>query len=243
MYVPASYVQNPLPRSINILIVNDGTPYFLKELAFGGGLDHALLTGVVPETVLIGLPQSVTDCQRQYELTFSEDPKFVGLCHGHARSGGTDLYFAFIRDQVVPLVTAALRVYAGEISMTGVSYGGLTACYAAAAQPAYFRRVFCQSPSLNWHYGELAAVVKANVNADAGSRPVAVVMYTGSIEMGSPIPTRQEGVTKTTFQYINDTAAAFAEAGGGAIDLHFFTLAGGQHDAASPCFLCDWECQ
>ena len=84
-------------------------------------------------------PIKATGGQRQFELTFSVSAKDNGR-----PMGGTDLYLAFIQETVVPAVTAALGVVPGEMSMAGVSYGGLTSCYAAAAQPLNFRRVFCQ---------------------------------------------------------------------------------------------------
>ena len=117
-----------------------------------------------------------TGCQRQFELTFSPT---TGVGNGCKESGGTDLYLAFIKDTVVPAVVAALGVVPGEMSMAGVSYGGLTSCYAAAAQPLQFRRVFCQSPSVNWNFGQLSGLVTANAAATV-NRPLAVVAYVGT---------------------------------------------------------------
>ena len=229
VYVPASLLQNPLSRAVNVLIINDGTLYFLEQLAFAGGMDHALLKGSVPETIMIGLPQNATGCQRQFELTFSVTSGNTSCAHVSA--GGTDRYLAFIKDTVVPAATAALDVKPGEMSMAGVSYGGLTACYAAAAQPEYFRRVFCQSPSVWWNFGELARVVTANA-ATTQQRPLAVVVYIGTTEMSVPLcSTVSCASTSSWFTYVNDMVEAFRAAGGAS--LHFFTLAGGQHDATA----------
>ena len=103
VYVPASLLQNPLSRTVNVLIINEGSLYFLEQLAFVGGMDHALLVGAVPETIMIGLPQNATGllCQRQFELTFSVTSAKTACASKEA--GGTDLYLAFIRDTVVRL--------------------------------------------------------------------------------------------------------------------------------------------
>ena len=115
--------------------------------------------------------------------------------------------------------------------MAGVSYGGLTACYAAAAQPEYFRRVFCQSPSVYWNFGELARVVTANA-ATTRNRPLAVVVYIGTVEMASPLCSDVSCSSTTSwFTFVNGMVEAFRMAGGA--DLHFFTVAGAQHDATA----------
>ena len=233
VYVPTSLIQNPLPRIVNFLIVNDGTLYYLEQLSFAGGLDHAQLTGSVPETVLIGVPQNDTGSQREFELTFSKK-----MSCPSCPSGGTDLYLSFVKDNVVPMAAAALDVYPpGEVSMMGASHGGLTSCYAAAAQPEYFRRVFCQSPSTWWNYGELASVVKMNAAASVAG-PIAVVVYIGTTEMGAPLCSSLKCDTvQTWFTFVNETVEAFRMAryagGKDVVDLHFFTLSGGQHDVTA----------
>lgn len=233
VYVPSSLKQNPISRAVNVLTINDGSVHYLQQLAYAGGLDHAMLTGAVPETIMIGVPQngSETDCQRQYELTFSS-----ALTPSRCASGGTDFYLSFIRNTVVPAVLTALNIMPdSEVSMAGVSYGGLTACYAAAAMPEYFRRVFCQSPSLWWNYGELEKRLTAQKIVGAVLlSPLAVVMSIGSTEMGAPLCS-DSACTSTTswFTYVNDTVEAFRTSYSThhpPMGLHFFTLAGGQHD-------------
>ena len=228
VYLPASLAQNPLPRVVNVLVVNDGTLYFLERLAFApGGFDSAVLSGAVPaETIMIGVPQNGTGCQRQFELTFS-----VTSATSPCPSGGADLYLAFITATVVPAAVAALNATLGEVSMTGVSYGGLAACYAGATQPLYFRRVFCQSPSVYWNYGELTRVVAAS-SASTGHRPLSVVAYIGTNEMEAPLCVDLAcSATTPWFTYVNDTVEAFRSAG--VDNLYFFTLSGGQHEATA----------
>ena len=232
VYVPASLAQNPLARAVNVLVINDGTGYFLRQLAFVGGMDHAVLTGAAPETIMIGLPQNGTGCQRQFELTFS-----VTSAPTPCASGGTDLYLEFVRATVVPAVVAALGVAVGEVSMAGASFGGLTACYAAYALPLYFQRALCQSPSFWWNYGQLARLVSgadtdATRWAASGTRVAeAVVAYIGTTEMSVPLCVDAACTRDISwFTHVNRTVAAFRAAG---VNTHFFTLAGGQHAASA----------
>ena len=232
VYVPSSLHENPLRREVNVLIINDGTLYFLKQLAFVGGMDHGVLMGAVPETIMVGLPQNESeyDCQRQLELTFSV-ASAPTRC-GSVKSGGTHLYLSFIKNNVVPAVLTALNILPeSEISMAGVSYGGLTACYAASAMPEYFRRAFCQSPSVWWNYGDF---VRSLSSAATNVSPLAVVVSIGSIEMGAPLCSSISCTSTTSwFTYVNNTVEAFRMAYGTNLSLHFFTLAGGKHDATA----------
>lgn len=148
VYVPASLSQNTIHREVNVLVVNDGTPFYMQQLAFAGGFDRAVLTGAVPETIMVGLPQNGTGCERTFELTFSVSNQ-TG-CKALGESGGSLKYFDFIQSTVVPAVMKKLNLSLGEVSITGVSYGGLASCYAASALPLYFKRAYCQSPSV-WY--------------------------------------------------------------------------------------------
>ena len=134
VYVAASLKQNNVRRKVNVLVVNDGTLFYLQQLAFVGGMDRAVLTGAVPETIMVGVPQNGTGCERQRELTFSESAVGNGA-YCRTSSGGNSKYFAFIQNNVVPAVLENLNLILGEVSITGVSYGGLRSCYAASALP------------------------------------------------------------------------------------------------------------
>jgi enterochelin esterase-like enzyme len=226
VYVPASLQQNSVSRTVNVLIVNDGSPHYMQQLAFAGGFDRAVLTGAAPETIMIGLPQDGESCQRQLELTFS-----IGSTFGcnETWSGGNDKYFAFIQNTVVPAVLANLSVTLGEVAMTGASYGGLTSCYAASALPQYFQRAFCQSPSVWWNYAELPDVIKSN--AQLRGLPKSVIMYIGTIEMQAPgFTNASQTETVSWFSRVNATAEAWRAGGLDSSNLRLFTLSGGQHD-------------
>ena len=235
VYMPASLLQNTVRRKVNVLVVNDGTLFFLRQLAFVGGFDVNVLTGAVPETILIGLPQPPTGCERQYELTFSTSTQ--NSCQPKAtynrsvQSGGNDQYLDFVQHTVVPQVMQQQNLDVGEVAITGASYGGLTSCYAASARPQYFQRAFCQSPSVWWNYGELPHVIKTN--AQQWGLPTAIVMYIGTTEMELPLPTSPKHTdTNSWYSYVDATAKAWLAAGLGE-GLHVFTLSGGYHDATA----------
>ncbi len=116
-----------------------------------------------------------------------------------------------------------------EVSMVGVSYGGLTSCYAATALPSYFRRVYCMSPSVWWNYQQLPNLIMAN--GQTNGLPLSIVIYIGSLEMTDEETTN---VNKTSFEPwfipVNDTANAFLSIGLPSNALYFFTADGGNHD-------------
>lgn len=229
VYIPASWTQNSINRSVNVLIVNDGTLFFLQQLAFLGGFDRAALTGAVPETIMIGVPQNVSGCERQYELTFS-----VEIAPTSCPSGGNSVYFQFLQETVVPAVVGNLTgMTLGEVSMTGVSFGGLTSCYAASYLPSYFRRVYCQSPSVWWNYGQLPTQT-IPTNAATNGLPFSVAIYIGTTEMSVPQCVNINCTSTTPWiTFVNETAYAWLNAGLPSDRLFFFTVNGGQHDSTA----------
>jgi hypothetical protein len=56
LYSPPSLRQNPLRRKMNVLVVNDGSGATL-EAFMRNGLDVGLLNGILPETIMVGIPQ------------------------------------------------------------------------------------------------------------------------------------------------------------------------------------------
>jgi len=230
VYVPTSLQQNGVRRKVNVLVVNDGTPFYMQKLAFAGGFDRAVLTGAVPETIMVGLPQNATGCERQLELTFSKG--VATNARWCPQAGGNAKYFAFIQTTVVPAVLANLNLIIGEVSITGASYGGLTSCYAASALPKYFQRAFCQSPSVNWNYGQLEGVIMTN--AKQLGLPKSVVMYIGTTEMEAPQFANPERTKTVTWYYwIEKIAAAWRAAGLDSSNFSLFTVSGGQHDSTA----------
>lgn len=70
VYIPPSISQNTIKRPINILVANDGS-YQEVETYVMSGFDVAVQTGKVPESILVGIPQTAPGvCNRYYELSY-----------------------------------------------------------------------------------------------------------------------------------------------------------------------------
>lgn len=222
VYIPPSMSQNSLSRRVNIIILNDGDMNFMTTLTKQGGLDRAIQNGDVPQdTIMIGIPQNLT-CERGYELTYEAcDPTRMDCTD--CKSGG-GLYFTyFLRNTVIPAVLTNLSMSLGEVSMTGSSLGGLTACAAASFQPSYFQRGFCMSPSTWWNHGSLA--INITQNAKKYGLPKSIVMYIGTEEGTSEMFQGQEWMVT-----YNQTMQAWIDAGLTDSTRFFsFSLNGGEH--------------
>lgn len=146
VYQPMSVLQNTLKRKMNVLIVNDGTLSELKSYV-RAGVDVAQNAGHMPESIVVGIPQSGGSCNRAYELLFAQcDSSFwrrydrftnppgltiFGGCPGSSdpcpptlNGGGADLYLTWIYTSVLPAVMSKINMSLGEVSIVGGSYGG-----------------------------------------------------------------------------------------------------------------------
>lgn len=185
IYIPNSIKQNNIKRNINIFIVNDGDLDILDSFAYSGGFDVAFQSGLIPESILIGV-QSIDDstgCQRSYELTYgpcnvtltgTEGPG--GCIYDSTCYGGNNKYFDFIEQSIVPQVLSSINMtFTNEVAMIGFSLGGLTACSSVLLRPAYFKRAFCMSPSMWYNFGEFSNLVQTKTTI----LPDSVVMTLG----------------------------------------------------------------
>jgi predicted alpha/beta superfamily hydrolase len=221
VYIPPSIYQNTLSRPIYIVVVNDGTRLFLEQLATLGGLDRAVQTGAIPSnTILVGIPQNASSfCDRMYELSYEKCREGQSVCQDCA-TGGNFLLFDFIQENVIPAVLQNLSMSLGEVSMTGYSLGGLTACVAASFRPSYYQRALCLSPSVWWNDGSLADNITSNTKLYG--LPKSVVMYIGTDEAFQSYMPRW-------FENYNDTVDAWLHAGMTNTTLTSFAFNGGLH--------------
>ena len=195
-YVPISVSQNTIRRKINILVVNDGSFDEVEMYAFNG-FDLAQQTGVVPESIMVGIPQTGKYCNRQYELSFeacktgwskynrNSNPLTTSNYYGcpgnedcNLTTGGNDAYLTWIYQDVIPAVLDTLNMDLGEVSIVGGSMGGLTACYAPSKFPQWYSRGFCYAPAVMWNYGSLADTILSNFESHK-MLPKSIVMEVG----------------------------------------------------------------
>ena len=52
--------QNNLKRNINVVILNDVSIEVLNSFVFNGGFDVAIQSGLIPESIIIGIPNIIS---------------------------------------------------------------------------------------------------------------------------------------------------------------------------------------
>jgi hypothetical protein len=136
VYVPQSVLQNTIPRKVNIMLMMDGEFEVTAAMAFQGGFELAVMTSVVPESILIGVPSNPNLLlvnpsgddhganERTFEYTFAVCNATLMDCNpatsGYTvlNTGGTDLLLDFISDIVIPTVLEVIGNFtAGEVSI------------------------------------------------------------------------------------------------------------------------------
>lgn len=197
VYIPWSLIENPIKREVTILVQLDGdaeaVSYFVKQ----GGFDSSVLSGVAPESILIGIgtavngtgcPSTLSGCsQRLYEFSDVACNRDGNLESGYCpwvnqTYGGLDLFLDFTWNTVIPSVLERIGFSQGEVGIFGESLGGYAACYASAKRPTQFQRALCMSPSFWWNYGSFAAEITRSYSHSNATIPKAVVMTLGTQE-------------------------------------------------------------
>lgn len=120
----------------------------------------ALGAGGAPVLVAVGydVPTRNDVVARAYDYTppvfengvRQPDPVVLGR-----RGGGADLFLAFLRERVKPLVRERAQVNAQREYLWGHSYGGLFALHVLFTQPDTFARYITGDPSAWWADGAL----------------------------------------------------------------------------------------
>lgn len=149
VYRPASVLQNTLKRKMNVLVANDGSFRSVSNYV-ASGFEVAQINGHMPESIIVGVPQRGSDCNRQYELTFEPcdsigkwkkyirgtyPPQweyFFGcpgsinrVCPPELQGGGADQYLTWVYTKVLPAVMDNINMTLGEVSIVGGSFGGI----------------------------------------------------------------------------------------------------------------------
>mmetsp|Transcript_13534 Transcript_13534/g.20327 ORF Transcript_13534/g.20327 Transcript_13534/m.20327 type:complete len:551 (+) Transcript_13534:52-1704(+) len=168
LFVPSTYVENNIHRQMNVLVLLDGSDFVTEFMVSQAGLESLILSGDIPETVVIGVPPGTNsercateECsQRYYEFTPSECNSDVATdCSDKQLTGGGDKLLDMIWDEIIPTVLSGIGMDIGEVSISGSSLGGLMACYATVTRSGKYKRSLGISPSLWWNGGELADVI------------------------------------------------------------------------------------
>jgi predicted alpha/beta superfamily hydrolase len=239
LYRPNSLLENPLRRVINVLILHDGDEEFVSYLALQGGFDAAVLSGAIPECIIIGIPPGqngtyCTDisCQRPYEMNpISCNPSLTEVCN--ELWGGGDLYLDFIWDDVIPAVITIIDQIRGEVSSTGSSLGGNMPCYASSTRPDKFERLFSMSLRYMKNWDQLVRNITYNYRL-SGVRPKSIVIHQGTQEGDILTYHPNPNVKPEPFYYFDNLVIdAFREIGMNDTNLMYFRSNGGVHTGVS----------
>mmetsp|Transcript_5493 Transcript_5493/g.8979 ORF Transcript_5493/g.8979 Transcript_5493/m.8979 type:complete len:590 (-) Transcript_5493:174-1943(-) len=193
VYIPPSILQNSIPRAVNIMLMMDGEYGVTFAFAFRGGFELAVVTGVAPESIMIGVPSAPDafdaaptgphEPERTYELTFAVCNSSLMNCDGGYtvnNTGGTDLLLDWLNGTVIPLVLDVVGMLpGGEVSIAGASLGGLTALYAAGTRPDQYARAWSMEGDTPYNFGQVSQKI-IDSYSKTGRRAKAVVMQIGN---------------------------------------------------------------
>eukprot|EP01094_Clydonella_sp_ATCC50884_P020724 TRINITY_DN4363_c0_g1_i1.p1 TRINITY_DN4363_c0_g1~~TRINITY_DN4363_c0_g1_i1.p1 ORF type:complete len:528 (+),score=110.89 TRINITY_DN4363_c0_g1_i1:71-1654(+) len=191
LWTPPSLTENPTPRDLRVMFLNDGQilPTILYQF-----LDTLAISGLIEDTLVVGV--TVDSKERQYQLTptpctpCQQSPycSFDCACEKGGASGGAPLYYDFLIDTLLPLVLkhTNMMVKPNGVALGGWSYGGLNACYGAYTRPHHFATGYCGSPSVWWNCEQL----RESVFPDASPPPTNITLLfdVGSAEGDAMVP-------------------------------------------------------
>jgi predicted alpha/beta superfamily hydrolase len=126
-----------------VLYILGGDDYFL---AFAGLVDYLTMFELVPDLIVVGVPQN--DAMK--EFTFSPANAAYG---DFPTSGGAEPFHLFLKEELVPLVDRRFRTNPYRM-LVGHSLGGLFAIECMGRSPDLFQATLALSPSLQWNQYE-----------------------------------------------------------------------------------------
>lgn len=158
-----------------VLYLTDG-PYTFQVAS---GISRVPFSqGLFDEFVIVGLSWAKGDPpadSRRRDLTPWRDPQIKGA------TGGGPAYFAFLKDEVMPLVEGRYRVDPGNRTLAGQSYGGIFGLWVLFHAPGTFQNYILTSPSI-WYADKQALKDEAAHAAANKDLKATLYMATGSRE-------------------------------------------------------------
>lgn len=112
---------------------------------------------------------------RRRDLTPWRDPEIDGV------TGGGETYFAFLKQEAMPLVEARYRIDRASRTLAGQSYGGLFGLWVAFHEPQLFANYILTSPSIWFHQREILKA-EASYAANHKDLPARIYLATGARE-------------------------------------------------------------
>lgn len=162
-------------RRYPVIYLTDG-PYTFQVAS---GLSRVPFSqGRFNEFVIVGLSWAKGDPpadSRRRDLTPWRDPEVKG------ETGGGPAHFAFLKDEVMPLVEGRYRLDPANRTLAGQSYGALFGLWVAFHAPETFQNYILTSPSV-WFAGKQALKDEAAYAAGHKDLKARIYLATGSRE-------------------------------------------------------------
>lgn len=164
-----------LGRRYPVLYLTDG----LYTFQVASGLSRVPFSqGLFKEFVIVGLSWAKGDPpadSRRRDLTPWRDPQVKG------ETGGGPAHFAFLKDEVMPLVERRYRVDPTNRTLAGQSYGGIFGLWIVFHAPETFQNYILTSPSI-WFASKQALKDEATYAAGHKDLKARIYLTTGSRE-------------------------------------------------------------
>jgi predicted alpha/beta superfamily hydrolase len=166
-------------RRYPVLYLTDG-PYTFQVAS---GLSRVPFSqGLFNEFVIVGLSWAKGNPpadSRRRDLTPWHDPEVKG------ETGGGPAHFAFLKDEVMPLVEGRYRVDPANRTLAGQSYGALFGLWVVFHAPETFQNYILTSPSI-WFADKQALKDEAAYAAGHKDLKARIYLATGSREHPGP---------------------------------------------------------
>lgn len=162
-------------RRYPVIYLTDG-PYTFQVAS---GISRVPFSqGLFDEFVIVGLSWAKGDPpadSRRRDLTPWRDPQIKG------ETGGGPAHFAFLKDEVMPLVEGRYRIDPGDRTLAGQSYGGVFGLWVLFHAPETFQHYILTSSSI-WLAGKQALKDEATYAASHKDLRASVYLAVGSRE-------------------------------------------------------------
>lgn len=172
--LPVGY-ESGQEKQYPVLYVLDGQWDFKLLDSIYGGLYY---DEFVPEMIIVGITYSGVepnyDALRAMDYTPVQDASIEG-------SGGAPGFFAFLKEELIPLIEAAYRADPTQRALMGSSFGGSFTLYALFTEPRLFQGYVAASPAVP--YGDRAAFQQeAEYAKEHQDLPVRLFVSVGELE-------------------------------------------------------------
>ncbi|NQE60368.1 alpha/beta hydrolase [Caulobacter sp. RHG1] len=162
-------------RRYPVIYLTDG-PYTFQVAS---GISRVPFSqGLFDEFVIVGLSWAKGDPpadSRRRDLTPWRDPEIKG------ETGGGPAHFAFLKDEVMPLVERRYRLDPAQRTLAGQSYGAIFGLWVLFHAPETFQNYILTSPSI-WYADRQALKDEADYAAAHKDLKATLYMATGSRE-------------------------------------------------------------